>query len=261
MPNDNATATTTTVKPYAERLEQGVTTMAALLNQWIGASGFTHQQLVNVAAWGLGEQGVIDTTIISNLKNAKKPKGPSWRVADALAAANEAIWLWHTQGPSAALAKLGPHSSYGITAKCLDDAVWMPAPEDPDQPLRLGHFASIMTGRLELPYLVTIGMTPREARLFSDALARTLNQAIVDSGLGAMDGIAWLMRLYPVTEKQRQGRMKRLILGEIRLTHEQLTTEMPAIAAMLREVRGLSPKSYGPAELRDELRSVLPPAS
>lgn len=38
----------------SERHEQGVAALAALLNYWLGRSGMSHDQLVAIAAWGLG---------------------------------------------------------------------------------------------------------------------------------------------------------------------------------------------------------------
>lgn len=252
---------TRNVKPFEERLEQGVATMVALLNQWLGASGFSHSDLVNVAAWGLGEQGSIETTIISNLKNGKRNRGPSWKAVDAFAAANEAIWLWQTQGEQTAIAKLGPYSSYNLKAQDLNNAVWMLAPEDADQPLRLRHFAAIITGRLELPYLIANAFTPNEAKLASDRLTAILNQIIIENGWGAKEGIDKVLAAYPVGDKARQRRLKRLILGEIRLNHGQFQEEVTAILQMINTLRGFTPGSYGDAELRAELQAALPPAS
>lgn len=252
---------TSTAQPASDRHERGLVAFAALMNHWLGSSGFSHQQLESIADWGLGEEGFIDKTMVSRLKNRRQPSGPSWRHVDAIAAANEAIWLWQTQGHEAAQAKLGPPSSYGITAQCLDDATWLAAPEDPSQPLRIGQLAALITGHLELPYLVTAALSPSDAKRASDRLAEILNKAIVDCGWGAADGIQFMIEAYPSGDKARQRRLKRLILRDTKLNREELEAEIIAMAEMLRVVRGLTPESYGAAELRAELAADHLPVS
>lgn len=244
-----------------ERHEQGTEHLAAMLNHWLGRSGLSHDQLVAIAAWGLGEQGMLDSTVISRIRNGRQVRGANWRHIDALAAANEAIWLWQTGGERKAWAKLGPHSGWGVRDQWLNDACWLEHPEHPGQPLRFADMAEVIAGHLDLPYLSAASLSPAEAKRLSDGLAALMDELIAERGWGPRRGSEELIEAYPVEDKARQRRLKALIVGDITLTREELEGELHAIAEMIRVVRGLSIGSYGPEQLRAELRSDRPPAS
>lgn len=242
-------------RPATERHEQGIYHLAGLINHWLGRASLSHDQLVTIAGWGLGEPGVIDAAVISRLKNAKQARGASWKHLDAMAAANVAIWFWQVKGPDAARAELGPQSSWGIKDEWLEGAAWLEVPEQPDQPLRFAEMAEVMAGYRLLPYLATAGLTPNEARQASDRLGLLLEATIADRGWGPREAIRQLLEAYPVTDKARQRRLQGLIVGEALLTREELEAELHALAEMLRVVRGLKPGVYGPAEFQAELLS------
>jgi hypothetical protein len=244
-----------------ERHGQGTEQLAALLNHWLGRSGMSHDQLVAIAAWGLGEQGIFDSTAISRIRNSRQVRGANWRHLDALAAANEAIYLWQTGGERKAWAKLGPHSGWGIRDQWLDDGYWLPHPDHPDRPLRFADMAEVLAGYLDLPYLNAASLSPAEARRMSDGLSALLEELIVERGWGPKRGSEELIEAYPVEDKARQRRLKALIVGDTTLSREELEAELHAIAEMIRVVRGLRPGSYGPDQLRAELLSAPPPRS
>jgi hypothetical protein len=236
-----------------DRHEQGIAQLPALLNYWLGRSGLSHEQMATIAGWGLGEPGMIDPSWISRARNGRQPRGASWKNTDALAAANEAIWLWQAQGPEAARAKLGPQSSWGIDEKWLDSADWLPVPEHPDQPLRFAELASVFAGHLQLPYLATALMSPSEARQASERLSQLLDAAIAKRGWGPREAIAQVLAAYPTKDPARQRRLQGLVVGTVQLNREELEAELHALAEMLCVIRGLTAGSYGPEELRAEL--------
>jgi hypothetical protein len=244
-------------KSASERRQAGILHMAALMNHWLGRSRLSHDQMVKIVSWGLGELGGIDGGMISRMKNAKQVRGASWKHLDALAAANVAIWLWQEKGPEAARAELGPPSSWSIRDEWLDNAVWLPLPDEPDQPLRFAAWAEVLAGYRVLQYLATANLTPNEARQASDRLAELLEATIAERGWGPREAIRQLLEAYNVSDKARQRRLQGLIVGELQLSREELEAEMHALAEMLRVVRGL--KVYGQPELRAELLSDRPP--
>jgi len=241
------------MRPATERRERGIAQVPALLNHWLARSGLSHEQLATIAGWGQGEPGALDPSWVSRAKNRHYVKGASWKNTDALAAANEAIWLWKVQGPDAAREKLGPQSSWGIKAEWLDAAEWLPVPEHPDQPLRFAELASVFAGHLQLPYLATALMTPSDARKASDRLAELLNDVAVQRGWSPREAKAEVRKAYPTTDAARHRRLLAVMFDDEQLSREELESELHAVAELLRVLRGLKPGSYGPAELRAEL--------
>lgn len=238
-----------------ERHEQGVATLAAMMNHWLGRSGLSHDQLVAIAAWAMGEPSPIDAAVISRVRNGRQARGASWKHLDALASANRAIWLWQTKGQGEAWAVFGPHSGWGIRDQWLDDATWLPHPDRPAEPLAFSDMADVVAGYLELPYLGTTQLSPADHRKMNEALAHLLEQVIADNGWGPREGIRRLVEAYPVADAARQRRLRALITGDLQLTRQELEAELHALAEMMRVVRELKEGSYGPAELQRELLS------
>lgn len=246
----------------SERYGQGVETLAAMMNYWLGTGSLSHDRLVAIAAWGLGEAGLIDPAVISRVRNGRQPRGAGLRHLDALAAANKAIWLWQVRGQSAAWQELGPESGWGIRPEWLEDATWLPHPDHPAEPLCFADLAEVLAGYLDLPYLVGHGLSPAEARRMSDAIAAILERAIRERGWGPREGIRQVLDAYPVTDAARRRRLKTVITGEHRYSRDELEVELAALAETLRQIRRLEAGRLGPGELREELRSArrLPPA-
>lgn len=237
----------------SERHANGVTALASLLNYWLGSSGMSHDQLVAIAAWGIGEAGMLDSTVISRIRNAKQTRGASLRHLDAMAAANYAIWSWKTQGPEAARTVMGPHSAWGIRDAWLDDATWLPDPEDATDPLDFAGFAGVLAGHLELPYVTQPLLSPGDASRLSTGLEHLLEGLIADKGWGPREATRELLSVYPANDSARQQRLRGVIVGSIHLSRDELDSEIYALAEMIRVVRGLKPGSYGAAQLKQEL--------
>ncbi len=246
------------LKPATARHAHGVASMAALMNYWLDRSKLTHDQLIAIACWGLNEKGSIDPAAISRARNGKQVRGLSWRHVDALAAANEAIWLWQTQGQQKAWAKLGPQTGWGVREEWLNDATWLPHPDHPNEPLAFGDMAELLVGYLDLPYLSVAQLSPGDARRMSDALAHLMEATAADRGWGPREAVRQLLAAYPIEDRARQQRLKDVIVGEASFGREDLETELHALAEMIRVLRGFKAGSYGPAELRRELSSGPP---
>ena len=114
-----------------ERTARGVQSLAALMNYWLAPS--SHDKLAAILRWGYGEPTGLDGGALSRIRNGKQTRGAGLRHLDAFAEANRAIWTWHTAGPEAAIAEFGPHSSWEVKAEWLDDAIWLPKPDDATQ--------------------------------------------------------------------------------------------------------------------------------
>jgi hypothetical protein len=240
-------------RPATERHERGVLALAALINHWLGRSGLSHDQLCSLASWGLGEAGIIDSAVISRVRNGRQTKGASFKHLDALSAANQAIWLWQVRGQTEAWAKLGPHTGWGVREEWLATACWLPHPDD-SEPLNFGDWAELLAGYLELPYLSTTDLSPAEARHASDALAALLEDIASQNGWGPRQAVQQLLERYPVTDRARQQRFRALIVGDSIWGRDELESELQAVAELIRRVRELD--RYGPEDLQRELLSA-----
>lgn len=238
-------------QPATERHERGIAALGALLNHWLGRSGLSHEQVCQLASWGLGEAAIIDGAVISRVRNGRQQRGASWRHLDALAAANTAIWLWQACGQHEAWKQLGPHGGWGVRDEWLNTSYWLPHPENSGQPLRFHDFADVVAGYLELPYLLSSELSPAEARHASDALAALLEGIAAHSGWGPREAVQRLLALYPVADRARQQRLRALIVGDANWSRDELEAELQAVAELIRQVRGVD--RYGPGELQQEL--------
>lgn len=238
-----------------ERHDEGRKALAAMVGHWMVRGGLSLEQLSLIAAWGLNERGLMDKSILSRIRTGAKVRGASLPQVDALAAANMAIWLWQVRGKQKAWAKLGPHSGWGVRDEWLDSACWLAHPDHPADPLEYGDMAEVLAGYLDLPYVGPAPLSAADARVASDQLARLLDRICAERGWGAMAGLRNLMAAYPVTDRGRQQRMRRVITGEQLLSGDELAGELHALAEMVREARQLKPGQYGPGELQAELMS------
>ena len=238
-----------------ERHEEGVKALSALVSYWLTRSGLSLLQLEMIAAWGLNERGVIDKGTISRIRTGSKVRGASWKHLDALSAANQAIWLWQVRGQQKAWAELGPHSGWGVKDEWLDRACWLPHPDHENEPLAMGDLAEVLAGHLDLPYIGPAPLSAADSRTASSELPRLLDRLAAERGWGAMAGVRNLMAAYPVGDRGRQQRMRRVITGEQLLSGDELAGELHAISEMVRQVRRLKAGGYGPRELQAELMS------
>jgi hypothetical protein len=226
--------------------------MSMLLNYWLTHSRLSFDQLIAIANWGLGEAGMLDKSALSRLKSGFKPRSASYRQIDAMAGANYAMWLWHEKGAERAKDVLGPYGSWGVRPEWMDDAKWLPHPEDSSEPLQFADFAEIVVGLLQLPYLGPTPLTLPEAREASGRLAALLDQLCADRGWGPL-GVGKLQQAYPVADHIRVHKLRRVILGEHQYSPDELESELMALAEIVRQVRRLPEGTYGPAELQAEL--------
>lgn len=240
-----------------ERHERGRQAIPALVNYWLGRSKLSHDQLTAIADWGLGERGWLDTSAISRARNARNRKGASLRHLDAMAAANEAIHCWQVNGESEAMATYGPPSGWGIRPEWLDDACWLPHPDE-DRPLGFADLTAVLAGHLELPYLSGPQLSPGEAVRASQALVDLLNELARERGWSPREAIQHFGEAYPSQDRGHQQRLRGLLIGELQLTRDELGQELHALAEMIRVVRALEPGRYGPAELAAELQGSRP---
>ena len=237
----------------AERTARGVQSLAALMNFWLAPS--SHDKLAAILRWGYGEPTCLDGGALSRIRNGKQARGAGMRHLDAFAEANRAIWTWHTAGPEAAIQAFGPHSSWEVKAEWLDDAIWLPKPDDATKPLDLGDLSMLLMDRLELPYLGPQLLSPGKLVAMSQRLCEVLDEEAAEQGWGPREAVARFAAAYPSRDPASQRKLRDLVTGAVELTAAELELETAALAEMFRTIRGL--ESYSPADLQAELSSAL----
>lgn len=235
-----------------KRHQAGQERLSSLVSYWLRRSGLSLRQFGAIVDWGLGEGGWLPSGQVSHLSRGNIQK-VSIRYLDALAAANHAIWLWKTHGRERAIADLGPFQVWGVEAHWLDDAEWLPAPEQPELELDLGDLAQVVAGRLELPYLAGPQLTPNEGQLMVRELGWLLDQLVQGLGLSPRASMDALLAAYPGDDPKRRELLRDLLLGDAELSTAELQEELAGLAEMVRVIRKLPVGEYGPAELRAEL--------
>jgi hypothetical protein len=236
----------------AERTARGVQSLAALMNYWLAPS--SHDRLAAILRWGYGEPTGLDGGALSRIRNGKQARGAGLRHLDAFAEANRAIWMWHTAGPEAAIAEFGPHSSWEVKAEWLDDAIWLPKPDDATRPLDLGDLSMLLMDRLQLDYLGPQMLSPGKLVQMSQRLCEVLDEEAAEQGWGPREAVQRFAAAYPSRDPARQRKLRDLVTGAVELTAAELELETAALAEMFRTIRGL--ESYSPAELQAELQSA-----
>jgi hypothetical protein len=240
----------------SQRYERGVAALSALVNYWLGSSGMSHDRLAAIADWAMGERGMLNTTVLSRIRNAKQAHGASIKNLDAMAAANQAIWRWQSEGQHAIFAELGPCNAWGIPEKWLNDAIWLPSPKREGEALDFADFAAVLVGRLELPYLAPTQLSSADARRLNDGLGRLLEKLISERKWRFREAISQLLDAYPANDAARRHRLRSIIIGDLRLSKDELEGELYPLAQMVRVVRCLGEERYGQKELILELMSL-----
>lgn len=225
---------------------------SSLLAYWLKRSRLSLRQFCAIVDWGIGEPGWIGSGVLSHMTRGNVQK-ISIRYLDALAAANHAIWLWQTGGRDQAWKAMGPHTAWKIEDHWLDNAWWLPSPDQPELELDLGDMASVLAGRLELPYMVGVQLTPNEGGVMALELGRLLNDLVAELSLSPRAGIEALLQAYPGQDPNRRELIRDLLLGDTELSSEELQEELTGLAEMIRVIRKVPEGEYGPAELRAEL--------
>lgn len=235
-----------------ERTARGVQSLAALMNYWLAPS--SHDKLAAILRWAYGESTGLDGGSLSRIRNGKQSRGAGLRHLDAFAEANRALWVWHVAGAEAAIREFGPHSSWEVKAAWLDDAIWLPKPEDPDRPLDLGDLAMLLMDRLELPYLGPQMLSPGKLQKMSQRLCELIEQTASEQGWGPREAVVRFAAAYPSRDPARLRRLRDLVVSPVELTTSEMELEAAAMAEMFRAIRGM--ESFSPADLQQELMSA-----
>lgn len=246
----SASPATTTAQ---DRQAHGVRQLGALLNYWLARSNWSHTAMAAVGDWAYGEQSPMQHSVISRCRNANQARGAGLAHLDALAELNQALWLWHERGAAAAIQRYGLPSSAGVEPQWLDDAVWLPKADRPNEPLDLGDFALLVSGRLELPYLSPWQVGKTDASRICGGLGPLLDAIASENSWGPGEATRKFRAAYPSTDKKRLKRLTQLLTGEKPLAPAELEQEIASLAEMIRRVLGLA--EYGPTDLLSELKS------
>ncbi len=242
-----------------DRQTQGIRALAALLNFWIARSNWSHSAMGALSDWSYGEPSPLQSTVISRCRNGSQARGAGLIHLDAISELNLALWFYD-QSPAAAIKRYGLPSSWGIEQQWLDDAVWLPRADRPNEPLDLGDLAKLLAGRLTLPYLAPWHIGQGEAARLCAAVGPLLDAIASERGWGPGEATRRYAAAYPSTDRNRNKRLRELLSGQKPLAPSELEQELPALAEMIRRVSCEEGVEYGPAELLAELSSELPPA-
>jgi hypothetical protein len=117
----------------------------------------------------------------------------------------------------------------------------------------------VVAGRLLLPYLNAGIASPSQAQVMNDQLAVLLDEIALEHGWSPRAALRHFADAYPAQDTARQQRLKLVVMGDQRLMADELEGELPALAEMIRVVRGL--EVFTPAELEQELLSGSRPES
>jgi hypothetical protein len=238
--------------PAAERIDRGVQVLASLMNHWLAPS--SNDKLSAIFRWAYGEPTGLDGGAISRIRNGRQPRGAGLKHLDAMSEANKLLFIWHTVGPDAAIREFGPHSSWDVRAEWIDDAIWLPSPIDPTQPLDLGELAMLLMGRLELPYLGEPLLAPGKLSRMRQRLPELLDDLAEEQGWKLREAVQRFADAYPSKDPGRQKRIREIVTGGRELTGEELELELAALAQMVGTIRQLD--DYTPADLQAELLSA-----
>lgn len=243
--------------PLTLQMETGRRQLAQLMTYWLRTSGLAARNLELVTDWAVGQSGWLANDKITRIRQAEQQRGAGLRQLVAMGEANQALHLADTQGMAAAVQRYGAFSKWGVKEAWLQGRRWLPADDDPTQPLLFEDFACVMVGQLQLPYLAGAALPPAPPDRLSLALSDLLNAAIVARGLTPRDGLRELLEGYPARERTRQAQLQDLVLGTADWPRDQIEAELCAVAESLRVMRGLPVGAYGPGRLAQELSEAL----
>lgn len=238
----------------SRRHDRGRSHMAAVINHWLGLSSLSHDQVAAITDWALRESGYLGSSQLSHLRNAKVTR-PGLMLFEALSALNAAIWRWQSQGEARCIEEYGPFSSHGIQPEWLTDAVWLPHPDHPADPLCFGDFVELFAGYLTLPD-VAVKLSQFDGPDLSRRLSALLLEHWQTAGWGPGEGMAKILEAYPNDDAEARTRLTMLTLGQADWTSEEFEAEIPELAALVERLRSLPTGSYGPPELHAELTSA-----
>lgn len=238
-----------------ERHLQGREHMAACLNWWLGRCNITHTQSTALAGWVCGDSTWLQGSQLSHLRNARM-RAPQLKLMEGLAALNEAMATWLLVGKAACIQRWGPLPSDAPAAMLMDAATYLWHPEQPEGtvPLVFHDFCDLFVGRLRLPYVVDVALSPRQARILSDRIGEELDRWLTAQG-GIRKALATLIHHYPVDDAVRVAKLQQVILGTDSYSAEELDREMYALSELFA---ALWQRPLTPLQLRMELEAARP---
>lgn len=239
------------ILPATERHNRGRAHFGHVVNFWLAKSGLTTRQLSRIADWGLDERGWLHDAKISQIRRNAFVRALPMRYSDACGAANQAIWTWQCRGQDEALAKYGPPEKDRVRPEWLDQAAWIAHPDYPSEPLGPADWFEVATGYLELDCVASPPLAPQEGPQLADEACKLLLSLVATES--QRDQVRHLVRLYPVPDKERRDRFAAVLIGATVWDSSEMEHELYPLSQVVRALRGLSGKDYGPTELYAEL--------
>lgn len=238
--------------PATDRHNHGRAHLGHAINYWLGRSNLTTRQLSRIADWGMDERGWLADSKIAELRRNRFSRPLSTSYCDALGAANQAIWLWQVRGEDATIAKLGLPETYKVKRDWLAAAHWLPHPEYENEALTPADWFEIAAGHLELDYVQSPVLAPNEGPQISEELCQLLLR-LVPPDLPTRDKLRTVLKAYPVSDTDRRERLGQVLMGISTYSAEDFEAELYSLSQIVRHLRGLSARDYGPCELYAEL--------
>lgn len=226
--------------------ELGREHFASLIVYWLQKSNLSLRNFCLIANWAVRENW-LSSGILSHITSGRDRK-VSMRCIHAFSVVNELFWLWSLEDKNAARDRFGNPEDASISKFMLDNAIWLPRPSREFLPMEIGDFAEVLCGKIELSY-IGVHLSPKEGTYMSEEIREILKKATAE--MSNEEAIKKLTTLYPVKEERRKSIIKKLMLDSFELSTEEMEAELPWLAQVVGNMRGL--RDYSAAELRADL--------
>ena len=220
---------------------QGREHLAETLNWWFTRSGLSHTQASALAEWTTGDHTALQTSQLSHLRNARLAT-PQLKLFEGLAALNQALASWQTQGRDWCVARWGPIPQRLFGGAALDAGafLWHPSREGRSA-MEFHDFCDLFAGFLKLNYVSECVWSPGQCREISDALGSDLDAWLAQMG-GMRPAMARLKELYPHERTDQLQKLQQVILGQSSYSPAELNQEHLPLVQLLKAT-GIQPSS------------------
>jgi hypothetical protein len=118
---------------------------ASAINWWLNRCDYSHAQIGALADWALAHDGWLISSQISHLRN-NHVRQPSFINLEALGSVNEALDMWHAEGPRETFHRYGPFGNSLLSEELLDRGQCLRHPVT-EEPLDFAGFCELFVGR------------------------------------------------------------------------------------------------------------------
>jgi len=225
------------------RRERGKAHMSATMIYWLARNGWSHPNLELLATWALNEPGVLHTSQVSHIRNAKM-RMVGLKTLDSFGSINIAIWAY--QNSRSAFDKLATGTVTAQIENLIKNAEVLINPAT-GEPLDQGGWMLLYLGYLRLDDVVGGAQGDEALAVASLGIGRLVSEQIARSGVGFVEA----RKLFGESFECEGGAYK-LVAVAAGLDHyepESLRRDIPEICSALRSIGG----TWTPKSLVEEL--------